>query len=127
MARSDDKRKVLVRRYAIVLALLISYFPFTRLTGLSISCPFRALTGYRCPGCGISSMFLALSEGEISEAFHCNQVLFFMIPLLVLAAVVKVIFLPEFLFPKSRFYRVSTIAAIVVLIVFGVLRNVFEF
>lgn len=127
MARSDDKRLVLIRRYAVVLALLVSYYLIVRLTGLSISCPFRAVTGYRCPGCGISSMFQALAKGDISEAFHCNQVLFFMIPLLVLAAVVKVIFLPEFLFPKSRFYRVSTIAAIVVLITFGVLRNVFDF
>ena len=127
MDRSDESRKALLRRYAIVLAVLAAYYLIVKFIGFSLDCPFRKITGLRCPGCGISSMFLALSEGDFSKAFHCNQVLFFMVPLFVLAAIIKVIFMPRFLSPKSLFYRTTAIVTLVILIGFGILRNIYDF
>lgn len=121
------QRRTLLKRYGIALALLAAYYCVVRFTDLGISCPFKALTGFRCPGCGISRMLIAMSKGDFSTAFDCNQVLFFMIPLLVICAVVRVVFVPEFLSPKSKFYRYSTVCAIIVLLAFDVLRNVFKF
>jgi hypothetical protein len=37
-----------------------------------ILCPFRALTGLPCPGCGMTRAFCALGHGELRRAIHFN-------------------------------------------------------
>jgi hypothetical protein len=37
-----------------------------------ILCPFRALTGLLCPGCGMTRAFCALGHGELRRAIHFN-------------------------------------------------------
>jgi len=54
---------------------LISYFPKVSL------CPFHALTGKPCPGCGMSRAFLLLGQFKIKEAVELNL---FSLPLLFL-------------------------------------------
>ena len=121
------KRRELLKRYGIALALLAAYYCVVRFTGLSIPCPFKKITGLRCPGCGISRMLMAMSKGHFSEAVGYNQVLFFMVPLFVVFTVIKIAFMPKFLDPKSKFYRIMTYSALVVLLAFGILRNVYKF
>jgi hypothetical protein len=35
-----------------------------------LPCPFKALTGFDCPGCGFQRSFLALLKGNFQESFH---------------------------------------------------------
>jgi hypothetical protein len=49
-----------------------------------ILCPFRALTGYPCPGCGMTRAFSAIAHGEPWRAVRYNP----LSPLLFLAAIV---------------------------------------
>lgn len=37
-----------------------------------ILCPFRAMTGHLCPGCGMTRAFCALGHGEFQRAIHFN-------------------------------------------------------
>ena len=37
-----------------------------------ILCPFRAVTGLLCPGCGMTRAFCALGHGEFRRAIHFN-------------------------------------------------------
>jgi uncharacterized protein DUF2752 len=49
-----------------------------------ILCPFRALTGLLCPGCGMTRAFCALGHGELRRAIGFNA----LSPLLFLAFIV---------------------------------------
>jgi hypothetical protein len=46
------------------------------------TCPFLALTGWYCPGCGTLRMLHALGHGRIHEAFGHNVLAFSLLPLL---------------------------------------------
>ena len=37
-----------------------------------VFCPFHEITGIRCPGCGMTRAFLALSQFRIKEAIQYN-------------------------------------------------------
>ncbi len=49
-----------------------------------ILCPFRAMTGWLCPGCGMTRAFCALGHGELRRAIHFNA----LSPLLYLSLIV---------------------------------------
>ena len=51
-------------------------------SNIGYTCPFKALTGYNCPGCGMSRCVNALAHGDIGAAFHYNAFLFLLIPVL---------------------------------------------
>ena len=65
-------------------ALLIgcAYALFYRGTGLGIPCPFRALTGMKCPGCGVTRMLVSLMRLDVRGAFGYNAALLCMLPAL---------------------------------------------
>jgi hypothetical protein len=46
------------------------------------TCPFYALTGYYCPGCGSLRMIHALAHGHVAEAIGRNALAFATLPLL---------------------------------------------
>ena len=74
------RAKATLKRYAVLLALGIAYLIFCRTTGLSLPCPFHAVTGLDCPGCGITRLMLALAEGDLTAAFHANEAIFVLGP-----------------------------------------------
>ena len=49
--------------------------------GLFPPCPFRALTGWKCPGCGSLRALHALLHGDISSAFWLNPLAVTCVPL----------------------------------------------
>ncbi|MBR3269525.1 MAG: DUF2752 domain-containing protein [Oscillospiraceae bacterium] len=119
-----QQRRICFRRYLTALGILGLYALEIRLIGFRIPCPFHYVTGLRCPGCGITRMFLYMMKGDFRRSFQCNQVLFFVVPMLAAAAVVKLIWMPRFLTSESKFYRISSYVLLAVLLGFGVLRNI---
>ncbi len=45
-------------------------------------CPFRALTGFTCPGCGTTRAFHRLLHGDLSAAFQFNPLFVLSLPFL---------------------------------------------
>jgi Protein of unknown function (DUF2752) len=45
------------------------------------TCPFYAVTGYYCPGCGSLRMIHALAHGHVAEAIGRNALAFATLPL----------------------------------------------
>ena len=62
----------------------LSYYVFIMLTGISLPCYIHELTGFLCPSCGITRMFLHLAHLEFTEAMQANYMLFFLWPVIVL-------------------------------------------
>ncbi len=50
-------------------------------------CPFRALTGFTCPGCGSTRALYHLVHGELTAAFQLNPLLIVSLPLLLYALI----------------------------------------
>lgn len=71
-----------------VVAAALAYAALVRALGFGLPCPFHAVTGLLCPGCGVTRMGLRLLQGDVFGAFSANPVLFCLLP--VLAALLAV-------------------------------------
>ena len=79
-----ERRNKVIKEVLGIIIICFAYLIFVRSTKLYIPCLFRLITGYRCPGCGISHMFNELSKGNIVNAFHHNGfVLILLIPAII--------------------------------------------
>lgn len=58
--------------------------------GVHIPCVFRTITGLKCPGCGISRMFLGLFARDFEKAWYFNCFVLALIPFGGLYGVYKV-------------------------------------
>lgn len=55
------------------------------------TCPFKALTGLRCPGCGLTHAAIHLMHLDFNGAFHANA-LFVLIFLYIIYAVIRFLY-----------------------------------
>jgi len=69
-----------IKIYFLLIVLLIGYFFINKYTGFYIPCIFRLITGYKCPGCGITTCLFDLLQLKIDKAFHDNQLVFIYLP-----------------------------------------------
>lgn len=67
---------------AMLGALYVAYALFARGSSLPSICPFRALTGMRCPLCGFTTALGHLMHGQFREAMRAHP----LAPLIILAA-----------------------------------------
>lgn len=87
------------------------------LTNIGIPCVFRELTGFYCPGCGITRVVLSLFKLDVVQAFRYNPLLFVLLPL----------YLIYFVTTKKQMTMMSKATMAVMLIItlaFGLLRNI---
>jgi hypothetical protein len=69
-----------VTAIGLTCALVILYLWDPATTTLYPRCPFHALTGYYCPGCGSLRAIHHLLHGEIGNAFRLNPLLVLCLP-----------------------------------------------
>jgi len=80
-------------------------------------CPFFAVTGLKCPGCGGQRAFIAMIHGDVSSALRHNVLAVAGLPLFAVAVCVF----------RSRWQRaVIAVAALLVAASFFVVRNFIE-
>lgn len=115
-------KKVLIMLAAISAAGFI-YFLLLRL-GIALPCIFYKITGLYCPGCGATRLCINLIHLDFYKAFRSNQATFLMLPLL--AAILGRRIYCYIKYGKSKnekWMTVSAVIALVILIIFGILRN----
>lgn len=81
-SEAKHRLKRLLLLAGLILGLGLAYAVFVRLSGLSIPCPFHAVTGLLCPGCGVTRMCLALLRLDFAAAWQANPVLLLLLPVL---------------------------------------------
>ena len=81
---TEERRRAVGRLTARIVLLGLTYALFIQCTGLGIPCVFRLVTGYRCPGCGMTHAAMALIHGQPKTAFRENPLSLSVVPLLLL-------------------------------------------
>lgn len=106
---------------AVALAALTALFSFDPGTTRGfLPCPFRAITGLLCPGCGSQRAMHDLLHGNFTEAFQHNAALVIAIPLLGVQWLVPRLIGKEN-DPTTRNYIVYS--WLVLIVAWGILRN----
>ena len=120
------KKRFLKAAGCVVLFLTagLGYAAFVQKTGWASPCLFREVTGYLCPGCGVTRMCLSLLQLDLAAAFSYNPALFLLTPIF---AVIFVPYLAGYIRSGkrelSRAQNRMLYVCIAVLLVFGVVRN----
>ena len=107
----------------ILLGLGLGYYIFTEITHLYIPCVFHIVTGLHCPGCGVTRFIVALLHFDFRSAASQNLALAVLLPLWLIYGAFY-IFLPEKLGDRTKPFKILTIGSVVLLVVFGILRNI---
>lgn len=81
---TEERRRAVGRLTVRIVLLGLAYALFIQCTGLGIPCVFRLVTGYRCPGCGMTHAAMALIHGQPKTAFRENPLSLSVVPLLLL-------------------------------------------
>ena len=113
------KKKVLIAGTVILMGILYLKVVSPKLN-IHIPCLFNKVTGYECPGCGITRASLALLDGNFYQAFRYNMLLFILTPLYVLHAIFEKVSLI-----KQRNIIMTTMLVLSAL--FFILRNTQKF
>lgn len=119
-----DRKLQLFVRGGELLGLGLVYALWVRFTDLAIPCLFHAVTGWLCPGCGVTKLCLALLQLDLAEAWEANTVLFLMLPVLaVLGIRMAVRYVRGSSIVGPKWEEVFIWIMIALLIVWGVVRN----
>ncbi len=143
MYNSTDDKRISKTDKAVVLAafLLVSaalYMSAAIFFGFYIPCPFRALTGFRCPGCGMSHAATdvalaavsliradtAEAECHIMDAFHANA-LFIPIFAYLIFAFVQVCRNNDL--GQTKISKVVDVVFLVIIVIWWVVRNIYNY
>ena len=75
----------------VVLMLGMAYFLITQLTPFRIPCLFQKITGFACPGCGVSHFCIRLLHLDIPGAARENLAIAVLAPIWLGAAVIRMV------------------------------------
>ena len=120
----NQRLRASIIKYVIVIGICAIYALFVISTGIGIPCPIYTLTGLKCPGCGISRMFISLICGDISSAFHHNTFVFVTSPAIITCIVLSEIDYIKNTDKLSIPINVIMWAEIFLALAFGVIRNI---
>lgn len=72
-----------------VFILGLAYACLVRYTSFCIPCFFNTITGLKCPGCGITHVFLSLMKFDLHGAYLANPFLLISSPILIVIIVLN--------------------------------------
>lgn len=116
-------KKVFIVLVAFLAAGII-YFIITRF-GISIPCIVHKITGLYCPGCGVTRMCINLVKLDFYAAFRSNPVCIFVFPVLgIIFARRGYLYISNGKAENEKWMTVSCVIMLIILLIFGALRNI---
>lgn len=111
----------------IIFLVGIGYYLFIQCTGIYIPCLFYRTTGLLCPGCGISHLCSDLLSLRFDTAFRQNIGISILMFVYIIWLILRYGFQLKWCTSQKEHYLM--ILFVVLLIVYGILRNLngFEF
>lgn len=119
-----ERRNKVLRTFAVLAVAGVLYGLITGWLGFGIPCPVHYFTGFKCPGCGVSRMFISLMKLDFKSAFEANRLLLVTLP--VIASLLFVYFFRYIKTDSRKISKAENIIYIVLIIsflIFGVVRN----
>lgn len=119
-----ERRNKVLRTFAVLAVAGVLYGLITGWLGFGIPCPVHYFTGFKCPGCGVSRMFISLMKLDFKSAFEANRLL-----LVTLPVIASLLFVYFFRYIKTGSRKISKaeniiyIVLIILFLIFGVVRN----
>ncbi len=93
-------------------------------TGFAVPCVFHLITGWKCPGCGVTRMCVALLQLDFRSAFSSHPMLFVQLPVLGMIAVRGILaYIKDGIYRPTKLETVVIYICIVLLILFAIVRN----
>lgn len=100
----------------LIFTLFIGYYYISKYTGFAIPCIFHDLTGFYCPGCGITRMLFSILKLDFYQAFRYNPLVF----ILLIGSIICKLF-------KIKLPKYTSYVLLVIVIIYGILRNIDTF
>ena len=113
-----------VKNILAFLLVGIVYFFFISITHISIPCIFHTLTGYKCPGCGITTCLVSLLHLDFTGAYQANPLVIWLLPILLVYGGYKAKQYCDYNEHFSKGEICFLVVLLVITISFGVLRNI---
>lgn len=102
---SLNEAKSFYRRFIIIFIVFAGILSFN-LNGISLwSCPFHYVTGYSCPGCGITRGVIAIMRGNFTEAAKHNLNSF---PISIVITISFILFIFDSITKRTTLFRTYT-------------------
>lgn len=111
------------RRAGILLGIGFAYYLLIQFTPFHLFCLFQRITKLACPGCGITHFLVRLLHFDIPGAVQENVAVAGLILLWGPLLFIRVIWHPKWLQKNGRFERILAYICVVLLLAFGILRN----
>lgn len=120
-----NKRKTNLKLAIIAILGFFLYYLLNLYTGFAIFCPFHKFTGFYCPGCGITRLLFSLIKLDFYQAFRYNPLVFILLILGLIYLIIKTILKKLNIYITIPNYIWCIL--IMIVIIYGILRNIPEF
>lgn len=120
-----NKRKTNLKLAIIAILGFLLYYLLNLYTGFAIFCPFHKFTGLYCPGCGVTRLLFSLIKLDFYQAFRYNPLVFILLILGLIYLIIKTILKKLNIYITIPNYIWCIL--IMIVIIYGILRNIPEF
>lgn len=115
-----------IRNTIIIVVFIIIYLIVGKIVHFYIPCPIHELTGFYCPGCGMTRMLISILRLDFYKALRYNPLAFMLLPV---AIVLVIDNLYKSYKNKTPIYKKIDdkiwYVLIFILLVYGILRNIY--
>lgn len=107
------------------IAIGLGYAIWCQASSIHIPCLFHLVTGWYCPGCGVTRMCLALLELDFKAAFYYNKAIVILLPFYCFLGISYTIrYIKSGYIKAAKWENIGMIISIIILVIYGFVRNI---